>query len=244
MENILFPSKSSFAVFVCLILSVATVSSFISPDKLFTSANATVDHTMTRLLNDQRLMLPEVAGIVDRATHMLEPVSLIRTAAADDGADAAVEWLANPDVGTKPARPEPVAVPKNDLQCMAENIYYEAGSQSYAGKIAVGQVVLNRVKTPSYPRTVCGVIYEGSQNTQTSSCQFSWTCSTRAAIAKNSSNWMQSLRAATELLSHKNAMIDIVEGATSFHAASVKPSWAKKLKFVAKIDDHLFYSTK
>jgi spore germination cell wall hydrolase CwlJ-like protein len=133
------------------------------------------------------------------------------------------------------------AVPTNDLQCMAENIYYEAGNQSYAGKIAVGQVVLNRVKDPRYPRTVCGVIYDGSQNVKTTACQFSWTCADHKGVDKTSAFWHESQKAARELLTKKDMVIDITEGATSYHANYVKPAWSKTLTFVAQIDQHLFY---
>jgi spore germination cell wall hydrolase CwlJ-like protein len=137
--------------------------------------------------------------------------------------------------------PKPKAVPANDLQCMAENIYYESANQSYAGKIAVGQVVLNRVKDPRYPRTVCGVIYDGSQNVKTTACQFSWTCADHKGIDKSSHYWADSLRVAKELLYNRDSVVDITEGATSYHADYVKPSWSKQLRFVAQIDQHLFY---
>jgi spore germination cell wall hydrolase CwlJ-like protein len=136
---------------------------------------------------------------------------------------------------------KPKAVPTNDLQCMAENIYYEAGNQSYAGKIAVGQVVLNRVKAPGYPRSICGVIYDGSQNVKTSACQFSWTCAEHKGIDKSSSFWNESQKAAKELLTKKDMAIDITEGALNYHANYVKPAWSKTLTFVAQIDQHLFY---
>ena len=132
-------------------------------------------------------------------------------------------------------------IPTNDLQCMAENIYYEAGNQSYAGKIAVGQVVLNRVKTNGYPSTVCGVIYEGSQNTQTLACQFSWTCAPHSGVDKRGEIWAQSVLAAKELLLNKNMGIDITEGATNYHADYVSPVWAKQLRQITKIDQHIFY---
>jgi spore germination cell wall hydrolase CwlJ-like protein len=133
-------------------------------------------------------------------------------------------------------------IPTNDLQCMAENIYYEAGNQSYAGKIAVGQVVLNRTKTNGYPSTVCGVIYEGSQNPQTLACQFSWSCAPHNAIDKNSNIWRESLKASTELLLNKGHMVDITEGATNYHADYIKdPVWTKQLHQVTKIDQHIFY---
>ena len=134
-------------------------------------------------------------------------------------------------------------IPTDDLKCMAENIYYEAGNQSYVGKLAVGQVVLNRVKTPGYPNTVCKVIYEGSQSAHTSICQFSWLCEAdRKAINKSSEYWKQSLKAASELLSKRGMVLDITEGATNYHADYIKdPPWSKQLHFVAQIDQHIFY---
>jgi spore germination cell wall hydrolase CwlJ-like protein len=99
---------------------------------------------------------------------------------------------------------------------MAENIYRESGTESYAGKIAVGHVVLNRVKNQKYPRTICGVIYEGSQSVHTSTCQFSWTCeSTLSPIVKSSPLWAESSRAAKELLTANN-LIDITDGALNY----------------------------
>ncbi|MFN5901342.1 MAG: cell wall hydrolase, partial [Novosphingobium sp.] len=60
------------------------------------------------------------------------------------------------------------------LQCLAAAVYYEARSESDVGQRAVAQVVLNRVAHPSYPNTVCGVVYQGSE--RTTGCQFSFTC--------------------------------------------------------------------
>jgi spore germination cell wall hydrolase CwlJ-like protein len=127
---------------------------------------------------------------------------------------------------------------------MAENIYYEAGNQSYAGKIAVGHVVLNRVNAPGFPRTICGVIYDGAKSQTTTVCQFSWLCAPRAPINKSSTNWTQSVKAAKELLSTKESAIDITDGALNYHADYVKPPWAKQLRLVATIDNHLFYARK
>lgn len=247
MESTFFPSKSSFAVFVWLTISIASVMSFGSPDKLFHAITGSVDHSLTRLLQIQDAALLTVAESFAKVTNAIGPLSIISSATAHEAnIEGSIEVPFKPidapelvDVATTPK-----VIPKDDLQCMADNIYYEAGSQSYAGKIAVGLVVLNRVKSPSYPRTICGVIYEGSVSPQTTICQFSWTCQKRLPVAKNSENWMQSLRAAKELLSNRGKSIDIVEGATSFHASSVRPPWAKKLKFVAQIDGHLFYVSK
>jgi len=128
-----------------------------------------------------------------------------------------------------------VAVSKSELQCMSESIYYEAATQSLVGKIAVGQVVLNRMNKPNYPNTVCGVINQRLGDT----CMFSWKCAEPAAI-KNSKAWTQSQQVAYDLLSRdRKDMVDITEGATHFHGTGVNPGW--KLRKVAKIDDHLFY---
>ena len=249
MENTLFPSKSSFAVFVWLTICTILVINFGTPDKLFRAATDYVNHSLTRLLQIQTTALPKVDSAANTVYSMLQSLRVMSSANAaepgiEGGIDVPFKSIADPVLPGPAAETKPTPVIKDGLQCMAENIYYEAGSQSYAGKIAVGQVVLNRVKSPSYPRTVCGVIYEGSQSPQTTTCQFSWTCQKRAPISKNSENWIQSLRAAKELLSNTGKTIDIVEGATSFHATSVKPVWAKKLKFVGQIDGHLFYSAR
>lgn len=126
-------------------------------------------------------------------------------------------------------------VSKSELQCMAESIYFEAATQSLIGKIAVGQVVLNRVNSPKYPKTVCGVVNQRLGDT----CMFSWTCSDKPDI-KNSAAWKQSQQVAYDLLSRdRRDIVDITEGATHFHGTSVNPGW--RLRRVAKIDDHLFY---
>lgn len=127
-------------------------------------------------------------------------------------------------------------VKQSDLNCMAENIYYEAGNQGIAGKMAVGQVVLNRVGKSGYPKTVCGVINHKIGDT----CMFSWKCSPQTAINKNSREWRQSVVVAQDLLSKdRKDILDITEGATHFHNHTVRPNW--KMHRVAKIGDHTFY---
>lgn len=126
-------------------------------------------------------------------------------------------------------------VSKAELQCMSESIYYEAATQSLVGKIAVGMVVLNRLNKPNYPKTVCGVVNQRTGN----ACMFSWACQDDRAV-RNSTAWKQSQQVAYDLLSRdRKDLVDITEGATHFHNASVQPGW--RLKKVAKIDDHQFY---
>lgn len=136
---------------------------------------------------------------------------------------------------TKDSTIKTKAISPTELQCMAENIYFEAGSQSLAGKVAVGHVVLNRMRKPNYPNTACGVVNQKIGET----CMFSWKCQGSKEI-RNSGNWKQSQQVAYDLLSKdRKDLIDITEGATHFHNKSVRPGW--NLRRVAEIDDHYFY---
>lgn len=136
---------------------------------------------------------------------------------------------------TKDSLAKTRAISATELQCMAENIYFEAGSQSLAGKLAVGHVVLNRMRKPSYPDTACGVVNQKIGNT----CMFSWKCEGAKEI-RNAGMWKQSQQVAYDLLSRdRKDLIDITEGATHFHNKTVKPGW--NLRRVAEIDDHYFY---
>lgn len=208
MEKIFFPSKSSFAVFVWIVIVLEIFINFGTINRFAHAVKTTGDQQILRLFH-----------FTTDYPHLREAVETIVSQKA----------------------PVVKKIPTDDLQCMAENIYYEASNQSYAGKIAVGQVVLNRVKAPGFPQTVCGVIWEGSQNIRTTACQFSWTCAPREKVNTSSTGWAQSMKAAKELLTKKDAVIDITEGALNYHADYVNPSWSKRLLFVAKIDQHLFY---
>ncbi len=127
--------------------------------------------------------------------------------------------------------------PENkELRCLSENIYYEASTQSYAGKLAVGEVVMNRLKSHRYASTICGVISERSNDV----CQFSWFCKPRKSINKNSASWKDSQKVATQLLA-KGGVIDITQGAIAYHATYVNPSWSKHLRLVTQIDQQIFY---
>lgn len=144
---------------------------------------------------------------------------------------------------SEPADPSAIlekAVDPASFKCLAENIYFEASNQSLAGKMGVGHVVLNRVNSPSYPKTVCGVVKQRSPN---GSCQFSWVCDGKShTIKRDSEAWKQSKLVAHNLLAVNGEVnIDITEGATHYHADYVKPAWRKRLIYVARIDNHMFY---
>jgi len=126
-----------------------------------------------------------------------------------------------------------------DLQCLAENIYFEAGNQLELGKIAVGIVTLNRVAHPEFPNSVCGVVKEVTTRETGSFCQFSWFCEKKNPPGNNKS-WQESLRIARMLLEGGYDQYKLVfENALFFHATSIKPNW--RYKRIGQIGDHIFY---
>lgn len=114
------------------------------------------------------------------------------------------------------------------VMCLAENIYYEAKGESKAGKLAVAKVTLNRVASPKFPETVCGVVYQKHQ--------FSWTKDPKRKIVDNSA-WKESLELARHAIDTKLTYLNLP--ALYFHNATVSPNWGKKR--VAKIGNHYFY---
>jgi spore germination cell wall hydrolase CwlJ-like protein len=125
---------------------------------------------------------------------------------------------------------------KSELKCMAENIYFEAGTESFEGKLSVGQVVINRTNHPSYPSTICGVVYQK----QNGVCQFSWVCEPRkTSIDKY--RWEESYIVAKQLLTNE-IQHDIIKNRNVlfYHADYVSPNW--NMNRVTKIGAHIFYA--
>lgn len=137
-------------------------------------------------------------------------------------------------------------VDQRELTCMTDNIYYEAATQSTMGKIAVGRVVLNRIKDPRFPKTVCGVVYQGTDRHSgvrldaSAGCQFSWTCDTSLKAKVYPTQYEESKKVAYQLLAF-NSFSDTLKGALYYHADYINPFWSQRLKPVAKIDNHIFY---
>ena len=123
------------------------------------------------------------------------------------------------------------------LECLAAATYYEAGNESVAGKYAVAQVVLNRVRHPAFAKSVCGVVYEGS--TRSTGCQFTFTCDGSLRRRPNLASWRQSLAVAKATLD--GAVYPPVGYATHYHANYVVPYWATSLTKNAVIGTHIFY---
>lgn len=123
------------------------------------------------------------------------------------------------------------------LECLTSAVYYEAGSESSDGQRAVAQVVLNRVRHPAFPASVCGVVYEGS--TRPTGCQFTFTCDGSLSRTPVPSLWERARKVATAAL---NGQVYKPAGnATHYHADYVVPYWAATLTKNAVVGAHIFY---
>jgi spore germination cell wall hydrolase CwlJ-like protein len=127
---------------------------------------------------------------------------------------------------------------ERELSCLAQAVWFEARGSSFADKLAVGQVVLNRVASTDHADTVCGVIWEPNQ--------FSWTNDGLADVVKienriDEDAWLDSVLAS--LTAYKADVPDLTEGATHYHAIYVDPAWADKLHERGQIGEHLYYAT-
>ena len=118
-----------------------------------------------------------------------------------------------------------------EFVCLAKTIYFEARNQSYAGMLAVGTVVMNRVMSHRYPDTICGVVRQKHQ--------FSWYWDGKPDIPNESASWEEAKSAAKETITGKALVYD--EHVMHYHADYVNPVWASTLIQVAQIDNHIFY---
>ena len=123
------------------------------------------------------------------------------------------------------------------LRCLTQAIYYEAAREPEAGQRAVAQVVLNRVRHPAYPNSVCGVVFQGSA--RTTGCQFSFTCDGSLAWSPDARYWARAETVARQAL---DGFVEPgVGSATHYHADYVAPYWAPTLVKMTQVGAHIFY---
>lgn len=163
----------------------------------------------------------------------------------DMSPEAARLWNASNPLSTSP---NPAAKPFNlaaegmldearATDCMTAAIYYEAGYESTEGQRAVAQVVLNRLRNPLFPKTVCGVVFQGSD--RPTGCQFTFTCDGTLARKPAEEAWERSRKVAVAAL--HGYVMKKVGNATHYHAAYVAPYWSPTLVKVAVVGQHIFY---
>jgi N-acetylmuramoyl-L-alanine amidase len=147
--------------------------------------------------------------------------------------------------------PMPVKISYNDLspkakqqvECLAQNIYFESGHESKEGQIAVGMVTMNRVKSGIFPDTICGVVKQKTQST----CQFSWFCEGKFDVKSlthfNHSLYNSVRELAVYVYANHDKIDDPSRGALFYHADYVHPHW-KNVTYLTQIGRHKFYDKK
>jgi spore germination cell wall hydrolase CwlJ-like protein len=167
----------------------------------------------------QHLSVPQLRGPLSAASSV-NP-ALLQAAAFQASAPFR---LANPDAAA------------HDLDCLTAAVYYEARGESREGQAAVAQVVLNRVRSPAFPKTVCGVVYQGAA---AHSCQFSFACDGQAGAHREGGAWDRARSVATRALG--GYVMSGVGGATHFHVASLGAVWGGGMVRIAQVGQHVFY---
>ena len=157
----------------------------------------------------------------------------------------------------KPLEFDKVKYSPADVLCLAKNIYFEAGVESTAGKLAVANVTINRTLRDNYPDSICGVVHVGIHRYNErmgehvpvrDRCQFSWYCDGLGDNPREGRTWDSAQELAKKVLInyYDKALIDITDGATHYHANWMEkyPKWSKKKKIMASIDRHIFYGSR
>jgi spore germination cell wall hydrolase CwlJ-like protein len=215
------------------------------------SGAAFADVTVSHSNDPTSLIGTQFASLLGAEYNAVDAVPAAQLTAMAVGPKAAVSI--SPFLGTKAkksaAKPEPVLVSytpdwiatqptasgDEQWQCLKMALYFEARGETIKGQFAVAEVILNRVDSPRYPKTVCGVVEQGGGG----SCQFSFVCD-------GARNTMADPQAAETAGRIARVMLDgaprgLTGGATYFHSRAVWPAWSKRFPRTASIGAHVFY---
>ena len=185
--------------------------------------SAMIGMNLTALLGQEKAAL----GAVSNAR--LERIMTAPKARPADINDADISydraWLSD----------QPAAKGGPEFECLATALYFEARGEGIKGQAAVAEVILNRVESPTFPQTICGVVNQGNSR----GCQFSFTCDGRPENIRDRGAWTVAGKIARAMID--GAPRKLTDGATYFHTPAVKPSWAKRFEKTTKIGRHIFY---
>lgn len=130
----------------------------------------------------------------------------------------------------------PLMVSFEELECLAQNIYFEARGEPEPGRVAVAHVTLNRVGAASFPDSICGVVRQGGRERP---CQFEWYCNDKPNVPSDSVAWLDAQAIAYRVLSGTEP--DPTKGALYFHHISLQPGWASARLGATTIGRHIFF---
>jgi N-acetylmuramoyl-L-alanine amidase len=140
----------------------------------------------------------------------------------------------------EPARQQAAHARARELRCLAENVYFEARGEPLDGQYAVAEVTLNRVRSPHFPKTICGVVHDTRWDPMRRRfvAHFSWTQMEPRSDPWGPA-WQEALAVATVVTN--DAHMPLVPDALYYHASNVQPYWARPRRTIAKIGNHVFY---
>ncbi|WP_338504878.1 cell wall hydrolase [Sphingomonas kaistensis] len=195
--------------------------------------------------NDSRALPAQPQASVEAATPSVQDLNpfAVRQIAPTDAQklNAAVPLASGPNPAATPfVLKADAKIYNRALECLTQAVYYEAAREPEEGQRGVAQVVLNRMRHPAYPASVCAVVYQGAE--RPTGCQFSFTCDGSLARAPMRDYWDRARRVADEAL--KGYVAASVGNATHYHADYVAPYWAPTLTKNAVIGAHIFYRWK
>lgn len=186
----------------------------------FSDATGSPEGLIAQLLGNERAARSGLGtGRISRLASVTPPVTA-------DGIHSE-DWIAS----------RPAAKGGEPWQCLSEALYFEARGETAKGLFAVAEVILNRVDSPRYPDTVCGVVNQGMG--RRNGCQFSFICDGRPEEVKNQSAWERVGKVARAMLD--GAPRALTDGALYYHTKSVSPRWSASLLRTASIGVHHFY---
>jgi hypothetical protein len=212
--------------------------------KQLTALRAQADPTLLRLsdrLSDQRDSVDEREMSGWRTLDLAHPPTLGNMTLGADAARRANGFIPALQTPIVPAAPFLLRAtgPERDraMLCLTQAIYYEAALEPDAGQAAVAQVVLNRVRHPAFPHSVCGVVYQGVELGV--GCQFTFVCDGALSRRPEEAFWRRARAAADRAVN--GYVMASVGSATSYHADYVFPRWAPTLVKIGQIGAHIFY---
>jgi spore germination cell wall hydrolase CwlJ-like protein len=181
------------------------------------------------------ILIAAALGLAACAGQKPPPVPAAAPTAPASTAQLPARQMASLTIGPEKPEPKRIELADADFNCLVQAVYFEAGQEIPEGQRAVAEVILNRVRDPRFPKTVCAVIHDSNPK----GCQFSWWCDGKSDATPDVDRWATSKQAVIDVLD--GAYPDPTKGALFYHARFVKPRWSRKLEKTAMIGGHIFY---
>ncbi|HVZ52154.1 MAG TPA: cell wall hydrolase [Pseudolabrys sp.] len=198
------------------------------------------------LASDEERIEPWSAGHAPVVLASADPTIRPSELGADDGHESGESYANKGEVTGTDKRPLTPAerlglsgeARAKSEKCLANAVYFEARGEPVRGQIAVAQVVMNRVFSPFYPKTVCDVVYQNAD--RRNACQFTFACDGIPDVVTEPEAWARAKRIARDTLDGKLWLPEVAKS-THYHAYWVHPSWVAEMKKMYKLGVHTFY---